>query len=212
MHCELDTLTRFVDGLRMERDANIRLLTSAVSVFATFGFKRTTMGDLAEAAGLSRPALYLRYPGKEAIFEAAFERFTQEALDTIVAGLPDYDSTFEKVRFAFEHWTLRPFEYLQRFPKAKDLVDCSLGFARGKVDHFSGIFEGIVAKVLQESEAAGTRWAIAPDELARFMVSAARGLKATAADVETLNHDLELMLAIVFAGIPATQSLRDAAE
>src|SRR3954463_15785164 len=46
------------------------LLAAGFDAFARHGFKRTTMGDIAEAAGMSRPALYLRVKGKEDVLRA----------------------------------------------------------------------------------------------------------------------------------------------
>ena len=45
-----------------------RVLETAEGVFTRYGYARTTMGDLARSAGLSRPALYLLFPDKEAVF------------------------------------------------------------------------------------------------------------------------------------------------
>ncbi len=47
------------------------ILESATTVFLRYGFKKTSMDDLARAAGLSRQGLYLHYPTKEALFKAA---------------------------------------------------------------------------------------------------------------------------------------------
>lgn len=47
------------------------ILQTATSVFLRFGFKKTSMDDLARAAGLSRQGLYLHFPTKEALFRDA---------------------------------------------------------------------------------------------------------------------------------------------
>jgi AcrR family transcriptional regulator len=44
------------------------ILNAALAVFARYGFKRVSMEDIALEAGISRPALYLVYPNKGAIF------------------------------------------------------------------------------------------------------------------------------------------------
>lgn len=41
---------------------------AAATVFAQYGFRRTTMNDIAEAASISRPALYLMFANKEQLF------------------------------------------------------------------------------------------------------------------------------------------------
>jgi len=50
------------------RDA---ILDAATSVFSRYGFKKTSMDDVARAAGLSRQGLYLHFATKEALFQAA---------------------------------------------------------------------------------------------------------------------------------------------
>src|SRR3546814_1937855 len=56
----------------MASEAKIdRAVIAAADQFIRYGFARTTMGDIARAADMSRPALYLLFPGKEELFEAA---------------------------------------------------------------------------------------------------------------------------------------------
>ena len=52
----------------MGQEKDDQIIEAATSVFLRYGFRRTTMGDIAEAAGVSRPALYLRFCNKEHIF------------------------------------------------------------------------------------------------------------------------------------------------
>jgi AcrR family transcriptional regulator len=46
------------------------IIEAATGIFLRYGFKKTSMADLASAAGLSRQALYLYFPTKEALFKA----------------------------------------------------------------------------------------------------------------------------------------------
>jgi AcrR family transcriptional regulator len=47
------------------------ILETAAGVFLRYGFKKTSMDDLARAAGLSRQGLYLHFMSKEALFKEA---------------------------------------------------------------------------------------------------------------------------------------------
>lgn len=49
------------------------ILAAAAQVFLRFGYKRSSMGDLAKAAGLSRQGLYLHYESKDELFRAAVD-------------------------------------------------------------------------------------------------------------------------------------------
>ncbi|MBF8194625.1 TetR/AcrR family transcriptional regulator [Nonomuraea sp. K274] len=61
---------------------------AAVPVFLRFGLRKTSMDDLAEAAGLSRQGLYLHFKNKQEIFHASLRRViarTQEAVAQALA-------------------------------------------------------------------------------------------------------------------------------
>jgi len=64
-----------------------RALDAGARVFLRFGFARATMGDIARAAGMSRPALYLIFCGKEEVFEAVVAQWSENSLARIATGL-----------------------------------------------------------------------------------------------------------------------------
>lgn len=51
-----------------------RLLISAASLFARWGFDKTSMDDIAREAGVSKGGVYLEFPNKEALFKAVVHR------------------------------------------------------------------------------------------------------------------------------------------
>jgi AcrR family transcriptional regulator len=61
-----------------------RILEAAMEVFAQFGFRRASMDQVAQQAGLTRQAVYHHFKGKEALFRAAVEALHQGALEAEV--------------------------------------------------------------------------------------------------------------------------------
>jgi len=57
-----------------------RILDAAMRVFRRHGFRRSSIEQAAEAAGLTRQALYHHFASKEALFRAVIERFYENAL------------------------------------------------------------------------------------------------------------------------------------
>lgn len=57
-----------------------RALEAAREVFARYGFQRAGMADIAREAGVSRPALYVWFENKAALFRALAEHLKDEAL------------------------------------------------------------------------------------------------------------------------------------
>lgn len=65
------------------------ILNAAFHAFATYGFRRTTMDDIATGAGLSRTALYLHYRNKEDLFRQLTLRFFAEVNQALTPILGD---------------------------------------------------------------------------------------------------------------------------
>jgi AcrR family transcriptional regulator len=68
------------------------ILRASIPVFAEHGFRRTSMANIADAAGVSRPALYQYFTDRADLFAAAFrlllEESTDAALDALAADAP----------------------------------------------------------------------------------------------------------------------------
>jgi TetR/AcrR family transcriptional regulator of autoinduction and epiphytic fitness len=62
------------------------LLEAAVSVFARYGYRKTSMDEVARAAGVSRQGLYLHFADKEALFRKAVEyKLARQLSDALLA-------------------------------------------------------------------------------------------------------------------------------
>jgi TetR/AcrR family transcriptional regulator len=57
-----------------------QVTAAALAVFGRYGYQRTSMDLIAKAAGISRPALYQHFHGKDDIFRAAGKRIADELI------------------------------------------------------------------------------------------------------------------------------------
>src|SRR4051794_29559527 len=63
-----------------------RILDAATAVFRHHGFRRSSIEQAAEAAGLTRQALYHHFKSREALFRAVIERLHENALAAEIAA------------------------------------------------------------------------------------------------------------------------------
>lgn len=70
---------------------------AAIPVFAAQGYRRTSMADLADAAGLSRAALYRYYDNRADVFRAAFDAILNDSTDAALAALHADGTTSERI-------------------------------------------------------------------------------------------------------------------
>ena len=57
-----------------------RLLAAAAAVFARHGYQQTTIGQIAEAAGVAKGSVYLAFDSKEDLFFGLFEELTRDVV------------------------------------------------------------------------------------------------------------------------------------
>jgi AcrR family transcriptional regulator len=183
----------------MSDDKKSRILAAARSVFLRYGYKRVNMNDIAEAAGMSRPALYVLFKNKEEIFIAAYLRWVDETIEQVDAAMAKTTSPKDKLTRAFDIWAVGPFEMTRASLAAEELVDCNFAFAEEARSHGYATFEATIAPVastLSETRPAASR--IAPDRIAHVLVSAVRGFKQAAATPDDMRRLIGELLLLAF--------------
>ena len=183
----------------MRDDKKSRILAAARSVFLRYGLKRVSMNDIAEAAAVSRPALYLLFKNKEEIFIAAYLRWVDETIAQVNEAMALTALPKEKLARAFEIWAVGPFELTRASAAAEELVDCNFAFAAAARNHGHTTFEATIAPVvatLSETVPAASR--IAPDRIAHVLVSAVRGFKQSAATPDDMRRLIDQLLLLLF--------------
>jgi AcrR family transcriptional regulator len=183
----------------MSDDKKSRILAAARSVFLRYGFKRVNMNDIAEAAGVSRPALYVLFKNKEEIFIEAYLRWVDETIAQVEAAMAQTASPKNKMARAFEIWAVGPFEMTMASFASQELVNCNFAFAQASREQGYAIFEATIAPVvaaLSETPPATSR--IAPDRIAHVLVSAVRGFKESAATPDDMRRLIDELLLLSF--------------
>ena len=81
-----------------ERD--IKILHAARDRFARYGYGKTTMNDIAAAAGVTRQTVYNAYPGKTELMQAVVRQTMAEsmhAVQTAWDSAPDVGIDFDNL-------------------------------------------------------------------------------------------------------------------
>jgi AcrR family transcriptional regulator len=183
----------------MSDDKKSRILAAARSVFLRYGYKRVNMNDIAEAAGMSRPALYVLFKNKEEIFIEAYLGWVDETIAQVEAVMAQTALPKDKMARAFDIWAVGPFEMTMASLAAQELVDCNFAFAQAARNQGYAAFEATITPVvanLSETLPAASR--IAPDRIAHVLVSAVRGFKQSAATPDDMRRLIDELLLLSF--------------
>jgi AcrR family transcriptional regulator len=154
------------------------VLDAAVGVFARFGYRKTSMEDVARAAGVSRQGLYLSFANKEELFRRAVEHSLSSQLACAITELSCTENNLEtRLIAACKEWSGRFVGSLGT--DAADLMCASTSLAGATLAEYEWQFEEAVARAIgatpmaDRCAAAGLNIA----DFARALHATARGLK-----------------------------------
>lgn len=182
-----------VSAAEARREAIVR---AATEVFLRYGLARTTMNDLARAAGLTRPTLYLSFPDKQQIFDAVIETMVTNKLSEIRAGLLRRKSFAAKLHFACISWSSASYEMLRTYPNAAELFDFRLPAVQAAYELFTDLLAELLEEPLRRSS-----HRISTREAARTIALATRGLREMASSEVELHRVIELHVRLVATAI-----------
>jgi AcrR family transcriptional regulator len=185
----------------MTNEKTEQVLAAAWKVFVKYGYRRVTMADLAEAAQMSRPALYLVFSSKEQIFIEVVARLTNLNLKEIREGIQSLKTVDEKLNFAFEVWYIRPYELIQSSPDAADLYDSVKEFAADAIHRSAAEFESLLAEILEPLVRKKKSPPLSSRRIARILRTSAKGFHFAAADTADLRQMIGDMRKIVLTGL-----------
>ena len=154
------------------------LLEAAVAVFARYGFRKTSMDEVARAAGMSRQGLYLHFADKEELFRKAVSYKLTRQLSAAITALSDEKVSLEKRLIdACDEWCGR---FVGAFgADAADLMCASTTLAGATLARYEAQFEAALAHAIGSSALAPfcKVAALEPPTVARAVLATARGLK-----------------------------------
>ena len=157
-------------------DRQDMILDAAFHAFATYGYRRTTMDDIARGVGLSRSALYLHYRNKEDMFHKLAERYFNEAMAAMEAALMAPGQTPEQALIAaFIAKDGKFMDVVLGTPHGSELLDAGMSLNRDLVDQAEARKIGLLARwlaALPMADGIGS-----PETVARTIMVSAMGLK-----------------------------------
>ncbi|MFD5271753.1 TetR/AcrR family transcriptional regulator [Streptomyces sp. NPDC058335] len=189
----------------MADDRTEHILDAALTAFCQYGYGKTTMQDIARAAGMSRAALYLHFPSKEDLFRAGSRRAHAQALVEVDTALAEQGDVLSRVDAAMAAYFGGLLAQISSSVHGGEVLDASLDVAGDVVREAHAALVARLASALEAAAAAGevqfsTSDATAED-IALLLLAVADGLKKTTTDPRLRQERKALFLRLVHAGI-----------
>ncbi|MCK1386341.1 TetR/AcrR family transcriptional regulator [Bradyrhizobium sp. 21] len=171
---------------------------AATEVFSRYGYARATMGDIAAKAGISRPALYLFFPDKDAVFAAVIRSMDEGKHREILAAIGRLDGLHAKLLHACKSWGCHGFDLAEAHPDAADLFDLRFPAVRKVYDNFQSLIADLIRDQVRSAGVADE-----PEVLARCLVFGMRGLRETARNGKDMRRLIAVQVAMLVRSIDA---------
>ncbi len=187
------------------QDTQSRIMAASIVAFGQYGYKKTTMQDIADEAGLSRPAVYQYYKNKGAVFNAllaeVFSNAKAAALIHFKSSLSPYERLTEGL-LAFEKVVLTP---TLTTSKGHELISLAESMAPEEVanihqwlyEHVTALLtEGVTVQELHFGQ-----HTVDEEHVAQLILAGITGVKHSVKSLEELETQSRLFFNLLFNGL-----------
>lgn len=182
------------------------IVEAALDLFRHYGYRRTSMEDIARAAAVAKGTLYLYFSSKDELFEAICRSLAEQIAEGVSAAealdlpLEPKLTALMEAKFGFAYrWVLSS-------PHAAELMESS---SRLKTDHFEPVtqqFRNAVLKLIREGTARGElnpkAAGLAPEAAMDALIAAAYGAEKSP-DEATFKARLAAIMRMTLRGLRA---------
>jgi TetR/AcrR family transcriptional regulator len=173
------------------------LLAAGFDAFARHGFKRATMADIAAAAGMSRPALYLRVKNKEDVLRAVGAALLADSIARARTAADETGDIATRVVAVLEAKLGLTLGLAERSEHALELLSEYGRVATADAAEYTAEVEELTARVLASTEADADRCA----DIAAALVRTVQGLETELDDALRARKLLTALVATTVTGL-----------
>lgn len=202
----------------MKSSGHVRqeIIDVAAKLFARYGFKKTSVDDVAAAAHIGKGSVYLHFASKEEIFAEVVGRMSDRTLDALAAAVRRARSPVAKVRAFVEARLATVAKLADAHGVQKEAVRELLPAARTYRGSHDVREHALLADVLREGNGAGAFAVEDPDRLATGIIACLTALDTSPVvqrDDAAIRAGIDELMAVVVRGlspIPPAHSNREA--
>ena len=183
----------------MASETEKKIVDGAIRTFVRLGARKTSMADVAEAAGVSRQTVYDIFGNKDELIVASIRQVTEENLSNVRDRIARCRTLEERLNAYFDETVVKSFRLLQSSGDPEDLISGHNVAGKSAIEESHRHHEKVIADVLAPYEASITSHGESVAGLAHYLVTVVMSFKSTASD----QRDLKNLLASLTAAVKA---------
>lgn len=190
------------------KDKHEAILTAAFSLFSHYGYRRTSIDDIAQEAGIAKGTVYLYFKSKEEIFRALSQQLLDRVLATAETAAAAPTSVTERLRGVLEAKFGYFFELLHRSAHVRELLDaknqlCADLFAQTD-RRYTRLLTNVIEDAIAQRELHLSRVALEPSEAAELLIRSTSGIGTygtAAPSLSAFRRHLDALVRVFVVGL-----------
>ena len=166
------------------------ILEAAQSVFARYGVAKTTMGDIAEAAGVARQTVYNAFATKNDVLRAAVRVEVDRCIAEVSAAWKTCESLDARIEQFHNIGPIKWYEAVEASPDLADLFEGMHHIAKAELAQAEESWEALFVDMFESAEVVCKDPNVSHKELADYIYSTAKNAKFGAKSRDELERRL----------------------
>jgi len=185
----------------------VAILDAALKLFSQYGYRRTSIDDIAREAEIAKGTVYLSFRSKEEIFRALCESLierTESAVTLARAAGGPIDERLVAVleaKFGFLFETVYRSAHAAELMDSKNRLSADLFAQSGR--RYMKVLREMIEDAIGTVELAPSRMALEADDLAQMLIAAAHGVESAATSRAQYHRRLREIVRVIVAGLSA---------
>ncbi|PYE23133.1 TetR family transcriptional regulator [Paraburkholderia silvatlantica] len=175
-------------------------LNAAIQVFARYGYRKTSIDQIAQAAGASRQGLYLHFSSKEELFRATVEHALSQHLRAVTTALSQDRPLADRLVAACDEWAGR---YVGTGTQdAQDLVAASTSITSETLAAYGMRFEEALAEAIADDSKVMRAYigaGLTAKDVARTLHMVTQGIKQRSSTRQEFVTEISTSVAVLMA-------------
>jgi AcrR family transcriptional regulator len=181
------------------------ILDAALNLFGRYGYRRTSIDDIAGEAGIAKGTVYLSFASKDEVFLAASEALVERMLAGAEAARQLPGTAQDRLAAMISSWFGTYFETVCDSPHAAELMDAKHRLCADVVSRYSRRYRRLLRDTVADADAAGEldlkAADVSADTVADLLIGGGRGLEADATTPSAYRRRLQTLVRVLMAGL-----------
>src|SRR5258708_10084158 len=183
------------------------ILDAALKLFSQYGYRRTSIDDIAHEAEIAKGTVYLSFKSKEEIFRALCESLIERTEAAVKLARDTSGPIDERLIAMLEAKFGLLFDTVYRSAHAAELMDSKNRLSADLFAQSGRRYMKVLREVIEEARRAGelelSRMKLDASDLTELLVAAAHGIESNATSPARYHRRLREIVRVIVAGLSA---------